>query len=174
MSITPDNKNWTWVLERPCPDCAYDAETIANRDIGMIIRDIASQWEVVLFHPQVRQRPLPNVWSPLEYGCHVRDVFRLFDMRLDLMLSLDQPTFDNWDQDATAIAERYDRQDPHTVRRELATSGDMLADRFDAVSGSEWRRVGFRSDGAQFTVESFGRYLLHDPIHHLWDVAHIF
>jgi hypothetical protein len=34
--------------------------------------------------------------------------------------------------------------------------------------------VGFRSDGAQFTVESFGRYLLHDPIHHLWDVAHIF
>jgi hypothetical protein len=114
------------------------------------------------------------VWSPLEYGCHVRDVFRLFDMRLDLMLSLDQPTFDNWDQDATAIVERYDRQDPHTVRRELATSGDMLADRFDAVSGSEWRRVGFRSDGAQFTVESFGRYLLHDPIHHLWDVAHIF
>ena len=139
MSITPDNKNWTWVLERPCPDCAFDAETIANRDIGMIIRDVASQWEVVLFHPQVRQRPLPNVWSPLEYGCHVRD-----------------------------------RQDPHTVRRELATSGDMLADRFDAVSGSEWRRVGFRSDGAQFTVESFGRYLLHDPIHHLWDVAHIF
>ena len=74
----------------------------------------------------------------------------------------------------TTLAERYDRQDPHTVRRELATSGDMLADRFDAVSGSEWRRVGFRSDGAQFTVESFGRYLLHDPIHHLWDVAHIF
>lgn len=162
------------MLERPCLDCAYDASTIANRDIGMIIRDSASQWEVVLFHPQVRQRPRPDVWSPLEYGCHVRDVFRLFDTRLDLMLSLEAPTFANWDQDATALYERYDRQDPHTVRRELATAGDILADRFDAVAGGEWRRTGLRSDGAQFTVESFGHYLLHDPIHHLWDVAHIF
>ena len=174
MSIEPDNKDWTWVLDQPCPDCAYDASRVVPRDIGLTIREIASQWDAVLVHPQCVIRPRPNIWSALEYGCHVRDVFRLFDMRLDLMLSLDQPTFDNWDQDATAIVERYDRQDPHTVRRELATSGDMLADRFDAVSGSEWRRVGFRSDGAQFTVESFGRYLLHDPIHHLWDVAHIF
>ena len=30
------------------------------------------------------------------------------------------------------------------------------------------------SDGARFTVESFGRYLLHDPIHHLQDVAEDF
>jgi hypothetical protein len=28
-----------------------------------------------------------------------------------------------------------------------------------------------RSDGVRCTVESSGRYLLHDPIHHLQDVA---
>jgi hypothetical protein len=28
-----------------------------------------------------------------------------------------------------------------------------------------------REDGARFTIESFGHYLLHDPIHHLQDVA---
>jgi hypothetical protein len=27
-----------------------------------------------------------------------------------------------------------------------------------------------RSDGAQFTVESFARYLVHDPLHHEFDV----
>ena len=27
-----------------------------------------------------------------------------------------------------------------------------------------------RFDGARFTVESFGRYVLHDPVHHVWDV----
>jgi hypothetical protein len=40
------------------------------------------------------------------------------------------------------------------------------------VADAEWGRKGLRSDGATFTIDTFGRYLLHDPIHHLWDVAH--
>jgi hypothetical protein len=137
----------------------------------MTIRDIASQWEVLLLHPEVTKRPDETVWSPSEYGCHVRDVFRLFDFRLELMLTEDDPMFPNWDQDETAISDRYDLQDPLVVRRELAIAGDLLAERFDAVTASEWLRTGLRSDGTRFTVDSFGRYLLHDPIHHLWDVS---
>ena len=159
------------MLERKCPDCAFDASSVVPRDIGMTIRDIASQWEVLLLHPATTKRPVETVWSPSEYGCHVRDVFRLFDFRLELMLTEDDPMFPNWDQDETAISDRYDLQDPLVVRRELAIAGDLLAKRFDAVTASEWLRTGLRSDGARFTVESFGRYLLHDPIHHLWDVS---
>jgi hypothetical protein len=70
------------VLERQCSDCAYDAASVVPRDIGMAIRDLASQWEVTLLHPGAINRPVENVWSPSEYGCHVRDVFRLFDFRL--------------------------------------------------------------------------------------------
>jgi hypothetical protein len=33
------------------------------------------------------------VWSTLEYACHVRDVFRLYDRRLALMLDEDDATF---------------------------------------------------------------------------------
>ena len=171
MAIEPDNQNWTWVLERQCSDCAFDAASVVPRDIGMTIRDIASQWEVLLLHPEATKRPAEHVWSPSEYGCHVRDVFRLFDFRLELMLTEDDPMFPNWDQDETAVSDRYDLQDPLVVRRELAIAGDLLAERFDAVTAGDWLRTGLRSDGARFTVESFGRYLLHDPIHHLWDVS---
>lgn len=174
MSIIPDNKNWTWVLERPCPDCAYDSQQIVPRNIGTQLRDIATQWEVILVHPDVAQRPLPTVWSALEYACHVRDVFTLFDMRLERMLTEDAPTFVNWDQDATAIAERYDLQDPLIVRRQLTAAANQLAEHFESVSGAQWSRVGLRSDGATFTIDSIGRYLLHDPIHHLWDVSHTY
>ena len=82
------------------------------------------------------------------------------------------PTFANWDQDKTAVDDRYDLQDPVVVRREIVFAGDQLADRFDSVADAEWGRKGLRSDGATFTIDTFGRYLLHDPIHHLWDVAH--
>lgn len=38
------------------------------------------------------------------------------------------------------------------------------------VREPQWDRTGHRSDGSSFTVDSFARYLLHDPIHHLDDV----
>ena len=28
MPIVPDDKDWTWVLERPCPECGFDAATV--------------------------------------------------------------------------------------------------------------------------------------------------
>jgi hypothetical protein len=98
-------------------------------------------------------------------------VFVLFEERLRLMLTQDDPTFANWDQDATAIAKRYWEDDPATVCEALVVAGEQLAAAFDRVCGDQWRRTGTRSDGARFTVESFGRYLLHDPIHHLQDAA---
>lgn len=107
----------------------------------------------------------------VEYACHVRDVFRLFDLRLASMLHEDDPLFANWDQDETAVADRYGEQDPTVVQRELADAGHRLAAAFDAVGGEQWDRPGRRSDGAAFTVRSFARYLLHDPLHHLWDIG---
>jgi DinB superfamily len=170
-AIEPDTKNWTWVLERPCPDCSFDAASIDVRTTGALIRGNAAAWDRVLQGTDVRRRPAPSVWSALEYGCHVRDVFVLFDRRLELMLAEDDPRFENWDQDATAVESDYGAQDPHEVRRDLVAAADRLATRFDGVRGPQWERPGRRSDGAVFTVESFARYLLHDPIHHLWDVT---
>jgi hypothetical protein len=86
------------------------------------------------------------------------------------MLDQDGPSYPNWDQDATALAERYDLADPEVVALELVEAAEALAARFDAVAGEQWDRTGFRSDGARFTVESFARYLIHDPVHHLHDV----
>ena len=74
-------------------------------------------------------------------------------------------------QDETAIADRYGDQDPATVGRDLASAAAVLADRFGTVTGDQWTRRGLRSDGASFTIDSFSRYLLHDPVHHLWDVG---
>ncbi len=135
-----------------------------------MIRDNAAEWLHVLATPEVRRRPAAQIWSPLEYGCHVRDVFRLFDERLRLMLDEPDPLFGNWDQDATAIADRYGEQDPVLVSRSLLEAADTLARRFASVNGTQWDRTGRRSDGASFTVDSFARYLLHDVVHHLQDV----
>ncbi|MFM8774208.1 MAG: DinB family protein, partial [Actinomycetota bacterium] len=89
--IVPDTKNWTWVLEKRCDDCGFDASVFDASQTGPAVRDLSERWQVVLARPDVSVRPRPAVWSPLEYGCHVRDVFRLFDERVALMVSEDDP-----------------------------------------------------------------------------------
>jgi hypothetical protein len=169
--ITPDDKDWTWVLERPCPECGFDGRGVDPTTVGDRVRDNAAAWQAVLARPDVAVRSRPDRWSPLEYACHVRDVLRLYLERLDLMLTQDGPHYPNWDQDATAVEQRYGEQLPATVAVELARAAAALADRFDEVEGEQWSRTGFRSDGAAFTVDTFARYFVHDPIHHLWDVS---
>jgi hypothetical protein len=170
VPIVPDDKDWTWVLERPCPECGFESSAVAREQVADLIRDNAASWQQILDRATLlTERPSDDRWSALEYACHVRDVFRLYDYRLGLMRTEEDPTFPNWDQDVTAIEERYAEQDPRTVARELDQAAQQLASSFDSVRREEWSRTGTRSDGAYFTVESFARYLIHDPIHHLHD-----
>jgi hypothetical protein len=81
--IVLDDKDWTWVLDRACPECGFDAGTVPG----------------------------------------------------------------------------------------LNTAAGALAERLDAISGDEWQRPGRRSDGASFTIETIARYMIHDPVHHVWDVT---
>jgi DinB superfamily len=159
------------VLGRACPECGLDTRAVEPAAVGAMVRAAAGEWAGVLGGDGVRVRPGPEVWSPLEYGCHVRDAFRIYDRRLALMLTEDDPLFPNWDQDETASADRYGEQDPATVARELQDAGATLAAHFDEVRGDQWDRPGRRSDGAGFTVATFARYFVHDPVHHLWDVT---
>ncbi|WP_072806383.1 DinB family protein [Rhodococcoides yunnanense] len=170
MAIVPDTKNWTWVLERPCPECGFFAGAVTIDAVPDLIRSDLHAWESVLARPDVSIRPDQQTWSPLEYGAHVRDVHRIFRERLALVLEQDAPLFANWDQDATAMAEDYNAQNPATVAAELNEAACALASAFEAVSPSERSRAGRRSDGAEFTVETLAQYYIHDPIHHLWDV----
>ena len=144
---------------------------VSFTEIAELTRANAAQWVDVLQRPDVASRPYPDVWSPLEYACHVRDVFRLYDTRLALMLEKDAPRFANWDQDEAAIADRYGEQDPATVSAELVDAAGAISAAFEAVTLDQLDRTGTRSDGAQFTVDSFARYFMHDPIHHIWDVS---
>jgi len=167
-----DTKDWTWVLDRACPDCGFDAGTLPRTAIGATIRVVVERFAVELEGPDdaVRRRPEPEVWSTLEYGCHLVDVVVIGAGRLQLLRTEVDPTFPNWDQDESAIARRYAEQDPAEVRIELQHAGSVLADAFDGVADDEWSRRGTRSNGSVFTVESFGRYLAHDLVHHVWDI----
>jgi hypothetical protein len=173
MPIERDDKDWTWVLERTCPECGFDAASVDAREVGARLRAELHTWSRVLAGPTATQRPDDSTWSPTEYGCHVRDVAILYRQRLDRMLGEDNPLYANWSSDDAAEAGRYADAGPADVIPQLVREVEQLADAFDAVTGEQWGRPGRRSDGASFTVDSFSRYLLHDVVHHTWDITRI-
>lgn len=166
----PDEKDWTWVLERACPECGFDAEAIDLDDLPSLISRAAAVWPGVLARNDVRQRPSQIVWSPLEYACHVRDVMDKMTERNELLLSHDAPTFQDWDQDATALEDRYWEQDPRQVASQLAEASARSVMAWSGISGMDWQRVGYRSNGSEFTLATLGKYYLHDLRHHEYDV----
>ena len=170
MPIVPDDKDWTWVLARPCPECSFDSSAVTPSTVPGSIENMLPRWRAVLRRPDAAERPDDSTWSALEYACHVRDVLSLFDQRLNLMLDSDDARFADWDQDRTAVEKDYANADPALVSAELAAEGKQAAESFAAVRESEWDRKGLRSNGSEFTVLTLSRYFLHDLVHHLHDV----
>ena len=169
-SIEPDTKDWTWVLERPCPECGFDASEVRRDDVAGRMRANADAWVGVLDDPDAAVRPAPHIWSVLEYACHVRDVHRVFGERLRMMLAVDYPLFEDWDQDVAAVAGAYGDQDASVVAQELSSAAERVATTYSGVEGAQWDRQGRRSNGSEFTIETIARYHLHDVEHHLRDV----
>ena len=86
------------------------------------------------------------------------------------MLREDDPLYPNWDQDATAVEERYDARTRPSSRSSCVMPPPVWPTPSTAC-GEQWPRTGRRSDGARFSIAGFSRYLLHDPVHHLHDVT---
>ncbi|HLS78139.1 MAG TPA: DinB family protein [Nocardia sp.] len=203
MAIVPDVKDWTWVLERPCPECGYDAAVVDYDAVPAAARANADRLRAALNRPDARQRPRLDTWSPTEYAAHVRDVCRVFVLRVAVITGRtpvdpgipafdpgiadpvtggggpapgraeaadDVPAFAAWDQDATAVADRYHEQDPAEVAEQLTEAAAAVAAAFASVPPDRRGLRARRGDGSTFTVDSLARYFLHDLVHHVHDV----
>ena len=171
VAVPADDKDWTWVLERRCPECGFDAAALRLDLAGEVLTAAIAIVLEALTAADAGERPRPDTWSPLEYACHVRDTCDVFRGRIALVLAHDNPTFPNWDQDATAVERHYGQQDPRAVAVELQEALGALLHQVDAVPPDAWSRPAVRSNGSRFTLDSLIRYLVHDPVHHAHDVA---
>lgn len=165
----PDTKDWTVVVTQGCLECRYQIPL--PTEIPPRILATVEPWRQALAGPEVRVRPEPTVWSPLEYGCHVRDVCRVFLGRIEAIKAQDDVRFLDWDQDEAAIAGRYWEADPAEVAEEYAQEAERVVDALTSATPAQWGHRGVRSNGSAFTLTTLAVYLLHDLEHHYHDVA---
>jgi hypothetical protein len=161
-------------MTSPCGECGYDFESLDHDQILDAIAALAGEHRDLLASvPAVRLRghPRPRSWSPLEYGCHVRDVLRFQRERIMLAQAQDTPEFVSMRRDERAVEERYNEQDPLTVARQLTRAAGELAATLTVLDAQGWLRSGVYPwpVRAVRTVEWIGRRTVHELAHHLFD-----
>lgn len=165
-----DTVDWAFVTEAPCTQCGF-APGERELSAAETLRASAASWQATIERGDVRERPSPEVWSPLEYAAHTRDVVGLFHERISLLLNQDDPRFGSWDGEQVAVDTDYAAQDPAAVAAEYAQAADETAALLDGLDAQQLSRTGSRADGRAFTVAGLIDYLLHEVRHHLHDVG---
>ena len=157
-----------------CEECGFVYASGPRDELHGRLRDFGSRFRATVgARGDVRRRPAPEVWSPLEYACHVRDVLRVQRERLALALATHEPEFVPMGRDERAVDERYNEQDVEVVLTDLAAAADALADAVAALTPEQWQRTGVYPWPARQvrTVEWVARHSVHEGEHHLLDIA---
>ncbi|WP_432839114.1 DinB family protein [Dactylosporangium sp. CA-092794] len=157
-----------------CEECGFGYPGVGAADVPLRLRGFAQRYAGALAAAaDVRRRPEPDVWSPLEYTCHFRDVLRWQRDRIELALRADAPEFVPMGRDELVITAAYNRQDPAAVVDGLAAAADLLATAFAALGPAELARVGRYPwpEPVERTLLWLGRHTVHEGEHHLMDIA---
>lgn len=155
-----------------CDECGFLYESVTGPELGAALRSNAARIGDVLVATGGRSRPAPDVWSPLEYGCHVRDVLLVQLGRVARGLAEDAPSFHPMGRDDRAERLRYSEQDLVVVREQVLDAAEGLAEVFDGLGEEHLARTVIYNwpVQAERPIQWVGQHTVHELVHHRLDI----
>jgi hypothetical protein len=156
-----------------CDECGFDgrawSDTDAIRAIGELPRRFSSA-VAGLADVDRQRRPIPTMWSIAEYVDHVREV--LFGMRFLLEVALADPGTELGDAPVPTFEPGPRVVDVDAALAGLTAEADRLGRALAATPPNAWTSQ-LIVDGDELDVHWIARHAVHDPTHHLGDVARL-
>jgi hypothetical protein len=123
----------------------------------------------------VRMRPAPDVWSAIEYACHVRDVWLVQRDRAILALVEDTPSYPRMFRDERTDLAGYQREDVTDVASEVVMAANLMAKLFEGLASDQLARPCIYNypEPTERDVAWLGRHTLHEATHHLDDLRSV-
>ena len=160
-----------WVCER----CGFDYDAQDPSQASALIDEFADVYTAKLSGEAAkdpdrwRHRPDHQTWSALEYACHVRDCFALYDFRIHRAIEEERPVLPPMRRDEVVLEMAYNEQDPGTVASETGRTSASLSTLLKELGGGDWERVAVR-EGQELSVAWMARNMVHEARHHLVDI----
>ncbi|MGH3562751.1 MAG: DinB family protein [Mycobacterium sp.] len=157
-----------------CDECGFEYHEDAAPNAASEIVAGAGALAALVCEPgvDVRTRRSRELWSPLEYACHVRDILLVQRERVLAARRVDCPSFAPMGRDERVELDGYAEQDPAAVARQLADAGAMFANVLGRLDASEWDRTIVYNYPTKHvrTLGWVAVHTLHEVGHHLRDV----
>ncbi|MEV0977183.1 DinB family protein [Streptomyces sp. NPDC049915] len=145
-----------------CAECGFEYDLSRAPSVPQLALDAAV----------LRRRPAPQVWSPLEYACHVRDVLFVQRERALAALRSNTPVAEPMGRDERVEHDGYAEQQPADVARQLRDGALMFGHVLGRLSPAGWDRTLVYSfpERAERSLRWLAVHTLHELRHHLLDV----
>ncbi|KAA8969721.1 DinB family protein [Mycobacterium sp.] len=157
-----------------CAECGFvydlrQAATVA-RNLGQPIAEalaILRSRDVDL-----RSRRHPEVWSPLEYGCHLRDILLVQRERVLAARRADRPDCPPMGREERVGHDGYAEQEPADVARQLADAAQLFGNVVARLAAADWARtvVYHYPQTCERSLRWLAVHTLHEAQHHLLDM----
>ena len=158
-----------------CAECGFDGERVMVSDAITSLRSMGRRWKDLFKNVPVeklRRRPSPEVWSPLEYAAHTRDVIALVGRGMNEVLKGTEPVFPAVEPDPPGADHGYNTLTPGDVLEQLGAEAQRMAERASDALPAHWGRratMGGEATDAGWLL----RHAVYDASHHLRDVERI-
>jgi hypothetical protein len=157
-----------------CPQCGFDYDSVAADEVPTALERIGEAFREGLSMADgdaVGRRPRPEVWSALEYACHVRDVLLVQRDRLYLALVEDTPNFARMHRDERVVLAGYGEEDPRALEAQIVVAAQLAASAFARLDGAQWqRRLRYNwPEPEDHDVRWLAAHTVHEGRHHLGD-----
>lgn len=160
-----------------CAECKFSYGAADRQDLPGILASFGPAYDTRMArdHKEVTLRPSPEVWSPLEYACHVRDVFLIQRDRLYLALVEDRPSFAPAYREERVEFDGYAVQAPDEVAQQIEMAATLVARAFSRLTNGQWeRRLMYNyPTPTEQSVEWLAHHTAHEATHHLYDIDRI-
>jgi hypothetical protein len=158
----------------PCARCGFDYQLDAAETASTAISVGAGQLADLLTRTDIdlRTRRAPDLWSPLEYGCHVRDVLLEQRERVLAARRTDRPTIEPMGRDERVEHDGYAAQDSAAVARQLRDAAAMFVNDLARLQPDEWERTLMYNYPVEMerSLRWVAEHTEHEVQHHLLDV----
>jgi DinB family protein len=158
-----------------CAECGFEYDLDRAAGAGSEITAGAADLARLLGRPHadLGSRRAPDAWSPLEYGCHVRDVLLVQRERVLAARRFDRPSFEPMGRDERVEHDGYAAQDPLDVARQLEDAARMLANVLDRLGSDDWDRTLMYNYPRRFerSLRWVAVHTVHEVRHHLLDAT---
>lgn len=158
----------------PCAGCGFVYDL---RQAGTAGDDICARAAAVVDVLRdnaidVRSRPRPDVWSPLEYACHLRDVLLVQRERVLAARRTNGADCASMGREERAQHDGYNEQDCTDVARQLSDAAALFSNVLARLSAQDWDRavIYHYPETSERSLRWVAVHTAHELQHHLLDV----